>query len=76
MTVTTGGGASIFPLRVEAGKRYLITAQGEPFLMHGDTPWCLITQLTETEVDQYLEDRRQKGFNTILVELIEIERYA
>ncbi len=71
-TVTvTSGAASRFPLRVEAGKRYLVDAQGRPFLMHGDTPWTLITQLTETEIDQYLEDRRVKGFNTILIELIE-----
>lgn len=71
-TVTVASGAaSRFPLRVEAGKRYLVDAQGRPFLMHGDTPWTLITQLTETEIDQYLEDRRVKGFNTILIELIE-----
>ena len=72
VTVTvTGGGSSPFPLSVQAGKRYLVTAQGSPFLMHGDTPWCLITQLTREEVDEYLEDRRAKGFNSILVELIE-----
>jgi hypothetical protein len=69
--VVVTGTASVFPLRVEASKRYLVTAQGDPFLIHGDTPWTLITQLTRAEADQYLEDRRQKGFNTILVELIE-----
>ncbi|MEO7387371.1 MAG: DUF4038 domain-containing protein [Gammaproteobacteria bacterium] len=67
----TGGGSSPFPVHVEAGKRYLITAQGQPFLMNGDTPWCLITQLTREEADQYLEDRRVKGFNTVMIELIE-----
>jgi hypothetical protein len=33
----------------------------------------LIVQLTREEVDQYLEDRRQKGVNTVLVNLIEHE---
>ena len=63
--------SAVFPLRVEPGKRYLVDAQGKPFLIHGDTAWSLIAQLTREEVDQYLEDRRQKGFNAILVNLIE-----
>jgi hypothetical protein len=63
--------SSLFPLRVEAGKRYLIDAHGNPFLIHGDSPWDLMVQLTREEVDQYLEDRRLKGFNTLLVELME-----
>jgi hypothetical protein len=71
VTVTTGGGASIFPLRVEAGKRYLVTAQGNPFLVQGDSPWLLVTNLTKEEVVTYLDDRQAKGFNTLLVELIE-----
>jgi len=71
-TVTvTGGVASRFPLRVEAGKRYLVDAQGQPFLVHGDSPWLLITNLTREQVVQYLDDRQAKGFNTLLVELIE-----
>jgi len=39
--------------------------------MHGDTAWSLIVQLSNADVDLYLENRRQKGFNTILVNLIE-----
>lgn len=69
--IVVAGGTSPFPLHVEAGKRYLITAQGQPFLIQGDTPWLLMTQLNRADVDLYLEDRRQKGVNTILLELIE-----
>jgi hypothetical protein len=65
----TSGGA--FPLHTEAGKHYLLTAQNQPFLLQGDAPWSLIVQLTNAQVDQYLEDRRQKGFNTVLVNLLE-----
>ena len=60
-----------FPLHVEAGKRHLIDANGQPFFIQGDTPWDLIAQLSREDVDLYLEDRRAKGFNTILVELME-----
>jgi hypothetical protein len=62
-----------FPLHVEPGKHYLVDAQGAPFLIQGDTAWSAMVQLTREEVDQYLEDRRLKGFNTVLVELIEHE---
>jgi len=62
---------AVFPLRVEAGKRYLVDAQGRPFLVHGDTPWSLMVQLTRAEVDQYLEDRRARGFNTVLANVID-----
>jgi uncharacterized protein DUF4038/collagenase-like protein with putative collagen-binding domain len=61
----------VFPLRVEANKRYLIDAEGNPFLLQGDAAWDLITQLNDSDVDLYLEDRRQKGFNAVIVRLID-----
>jgi hypothetical protein len=39
--------------------------------MHGDTAWSLIADLTREDVDLYLGDRHARGFNTILVNLIE-----
>lgn len=63
-------GTATFPLRVESGKHYLIDAAGKPFFMHGEAAWGLIVQLTREEVDQYLNDRLQKGINTILVMLV------
>jgi len=65
------GAAAAFPLHTEPGKRYLVDAQGKPFLIHGDTAWSLVVQLTDAEVDQYLDDRKARGFNAILVNLIE-----
>ena len=63
--------AEVFPLRVEAGKRYLVDASGDPFLLHGDTAWSLMAAASKADAELYLEDRRRKGFNTILVSLIE-----
>ncbi len=40
-------------------------------MIHGDMPWSLIVALTEEEAERYLENRRQKGFNSIVVNLIE-----
>jgi hypothetical protein len=61
----------ISPLKVEANKRYLLDQNNVPFLMQGDAAWSLIVELSDTEVEQYLNNRRQKGFNAVLVELIE-----
>jgi uncharacterized protein DUF4038/collagenase-like protein with putative collagen-binding domain len=61
----------VFPIRVEANKRHLIDAEGNPFLLQGDAAWDLITQLTQAEAELYLEDRRQKGFNAVIVRLID-----
>jgi hypothetical protein len=60
-----------FPLRVGATNRYVVDRSGEPFLIRGDSPWSLITALNLAEVEQYLNAREARGFNTILVNLIE-----
>lgn len=60
-----------FPLRIAPSGRYLIDAEGKPFLVRGDSPWSLLVEPTEEEVDAYLSDRRARGFNTLLVNLIE-----
>lgn len=60
-----------FPLRVEAEKHYLIDAAGQPFFMQGDAAWSLIGDLRQEEVNLYLEDRKARGFNAVLVNLLE-----
>jgi hypothetical protein len=60
-----------FPLRVVKRRRYLVDANGRPFLIVGDTPWSLAVQLKPDEAERYLESRRRDGFNTILFNLIE-----
>jgi hypothetical protein len=59
-----------FPLAVAPGGRYLEDAVGTPFLIHGESAWGLITQLTREDADRYLDDRHARGFNTILVMLL------
>lgn len=60
-----------FPLKAAPGTRYLVDQQDRPVLITGDTAWSLIAQLKEAEVDAYLDDRQQRGFNAIIVSLIE-----
>ena len=62
---------SVTHLRVSANRRYLVDQNNVPFLLQGDAAWSLIVTLDNAEVEQYLRNRREKGFNTIIVELIE-----
>lgn len=62
-----------FPLRVAESGRYLEDATGRPFLVHGDTAWSLIAELTREEAEAYLADRSRRGFNAIIVNLLEHE---
>jgi chitodextrinase len=62
---------ALFPLHTEAGKRYLVDASGQPFLLHADTAWSLIADLSNADAELYLDDRRQRGFNAIIINLLE-----
>jgi len=63
--------SAAFPLKVAPNGRYLEDSAGRPFLVKGDTAWSLIAELKLEDVDIYLRDRRSRGFNTVLVSLIE-----
>jgi hypothetical protein len=58
----------IFPLTMNAGK--LSTSSGKPFLIVGDSPWYLISGPSKANVDKYLENRKQKGFNSLEMNLV------
>ena len=65
------GATAAFPLRVSADRHYLEDSDGKPFLLVGDTAWSLLAQLGEDNIRRYLDDRAQRGFNSIIVNLIE-----
>jgi hypothetical protein len=54
-----------FPLQVSTNHRYLVDQQQKPFLYHADTAWAIMTRLTKAEAQEYLEDRKNKGFTAI-----------
>jgi hypothetical protein len=66
-----GGGGTLFPLELSSDDRRLEQSDGDAFLMTGDSAWSLMVALTQQQTEDYLEDRRQRGFNTVLVNLIE-----
>ncbi len=61
-----------FPLKQpEANRRYLTDQNGKPFFWSGDAAWSLIAQLSREDAEFYLDNRKEKGFTVILVNLIE-----
>lgn len=54
-------------LRVSDNGRFLCHENGTPFFWLADTGWLMFTRLTREEIEVYLEDRKQKGFNVIQV---------
>ncbi len=65
----------VYPVKVGPTARYLVDQNNTPYLIHGEAAWSLIVQLTREDAEVYLEDRRQRGVNSILVEL-EVHHYT
>ena len=65
------GAAVDQPLRISANGRYLIDRHDAPFLLQGDAAWSLIANLSNEDAERYLKDRHDKGFNAVLVNLLE-----
>ena len=63
--------APAYPLKLGTDGRHLVDQNNIPFLMQGDAPWSLIAGLSDADVQTYLADRKAKGFNAVLVNLIE-----
>ena len=59
------------PFRISENHRYLVSQDGTPFLLQGDAAWSLIANLTKEDAEQYLQNRKAKGFSAVLVNLIE-----
>jgi hypothetical protein len=54
-------------LKMSPGNRNIIFANGNPFVIAGDTPWAMPFRGTEETVAIYAADRQKKGFNTALL---------
>ncbi len=54
-------------LKVHEEMNYLMWEDGSPFFYLGDTAWEMVHQLTISEIEYYLEVRKNQGFNVIQV---------
>lgn len=58
-------------LQVSSNGRHLVDSGGRPFFLVGDAGWSLVSQLDLPEAEDYLDDRAERGFNVVMVRLIE-----
>jgi hypothetical protein len=65
------------PLRFPIARKgpCLIDAGGAAVWLHGEAAWSLLVRLDDAELDRYLADRRARGVNALVVNLIE-HRFA
>jgi hypothetical protein len=56
-----------YPIRVSANSRYIEDDHGRAVMLNGAAGWGLVVRLTREDIDAYLEDRRDKGFNAVMV---------
>jgi hypothetical protein len=63
--------APIYPVKISANHRYLVDQNQTPYLIQGEAAWELIVNLNDAAVEQYLRNRKEKGFNSVIVNLIE-----
>lgn len=53
------------PIKVHTNQRFLTTHEGDPFFWMADTAWELFHRLDEKEATQYLDKRKEQGFNVV-----------
>ena len=71
----TGTGPGQF-MALAPDKTHLInTFTNKPVFITGEAAWSLLAQLSDADVEAYLSDRAARGFNAIIVNLIE-HQYA
>ncbi|MFL6304110.1 MAG: DUF4038 domain-containing protein [Candidatus Sulfotelmatobacter sp.] len=68
------GTAQAQHLALSPDKKYLVNqTTGQPFFITGEAAWSLLVQLNNADALAYLQDRANKGYNAIIVNLIEHE---
>ncbi len=59
------GAMPAYPLKVSANRRYLVDRNNVPFLIAGDSPQALVSNLSEEQADRYFANRQSHGFNSV-----------
>jgi hypothetical protein len=63
-------------LKMSPGKRSFVWADGSPYFPVCDTAWSLPWRATLEETEEYVSDRKEKGFNAALLMTVQPDRKA
>jgi len=55
-----------WPLKVSENKRYLVDQHARPFFINGETAWKIMNYQRLEEMDDYLDNCKKNGINTVL----------
>ena len=67
---TSSSGGSPMLLKASSNNRYLVDGNGTPQFINGESAWNLIVQLNSSDLTLYLNDRKSRGLNAVLTQLI------
>src|SRR2546427_353688 len=70
MAVSLAAQSPVYPLKVSSNHRYLVDQNDTPFMIVGDSPQGLITDLSTAEADAYFANRASYGFNALQIHLL------
>lgn len=67
MAVRFGGSTSSpFVTSVSSNGRQFLDQTGQPLLVHGDSPWSMAIDISNSDADWYFQQRQSQGFNAAL----------
>lgn len=68
----TAGSADrpVYPLKASSNNRYLVDQRNRPFLLVGDSPQHLITNLSPEEAAAFMTNRQSYGINALWIDLL------
>jgi hypothetical protein len=59
----------LFPLKASENKKYIVDANNNPVFLKGCATWRIGYNVTIKETKRFLEDRKSKDYNTLLVQI-------
>jgi hypothetical protein len=75
MTAVAAHAAVSYPLRISADGHHIVDDTGQPVLFKADTPWHIVARLDREDTKAYLDDRRERGFNALLISFLVDDDY-
>jgi hypothetical protein len=66
----------VYPLKASGNNRFLVDQNNTPFLMVGDSPQHLISNLSQKEAAAFMANRQGHGINTLWINLLCIFAHA
>lgn len=75
VTAAVGAASRAYPLKVSTNHRYLVDQNDIPFLIVGDDPQTIVTQLSTADAARFMEDRAAHGYNALWIDVLNAGPY-